>query len=109
MSIKDILTPRQQAEFVGRQDPIAHFRTNLTLPQKLRKNIFNINGQGGVGKTTLLKQFRDLVKAGNGVSAYVNESEPDTFKVMERLAVQFKKQGPAFHDFWKQYVTVPGI
>jgi len=58
-SLQDILKQRQQSGFVGREDQVNQFRQNLGLPLEddRRRFLFNIWGQGGVGKSTLLRQF----------------------------------------------------
>lgn len=58
-SLQDILKQRQQAGFVGRSEQVSLFRENLALPleEDSRRFIFNVWGQGGVGKSTLLYQF----------------------------------------------------
>lgn len=63
-SIQDILKARQQINFVGREEKIKLFRRNLELPPEDRRYrfIFNVWGQGNVGKTTLLKQFRQIAE-----------------------------------------------
>ena len=61
-SIQDVLKTRQRDVFVGREEHLALFQRNLKLPPEDRRFIFNIWGQGGVGKSTLLRQFRMLAE-----------------------------------------------
>jgi ABC-type cobalamin/Fe3+-siderophores transport system ATPase subunit len=64
LSRQDLLRAQQRATFVGRVEQLEAFQHNLT--HLLRADdgfaypgsfLFNIWGQGGVGKSTLLRQF----------------------------------------------------
>lgn len=107
MSLKDILKRRQQSEFIGRETQLDQFRYNLTLSPEnsLRHFFFNIYGQGGVGKTFLLKQFQKLSEEAKAVSAYVNENEVDIPTVMGRIAKQFEDNGYKLSSFQQRYQT----
>ncbi|MCA9926516.1 MAG: hypothetical protein KC421_29305 [Anaerolineales bacterium] len=61
-SLQDRIRDRQQKEFVAREAQVALFRENLTfdLDDDRYKFVFNIWGQGGVGKTTLLKRYMKI-------------------------------------------------
>jgi ABC-type phosphate transport system ATPase subunit len=60
-SLQDILQQRQQSGFVGREEQVSLFRQNLDLSWKTRAHfLFNVWGHGGVGKSTLLRQFRKM-------------------------------------------------
>ncbi|MBH8552447.1 ATP-binding protein [Nostocaceae cyanobacterium CENA357] len=64
-SLQDILKQRQQSGFVGREEQVNVFRQNLKLPleDSRRHFLFNVWGQGRVGKTTLLRQFRQIAES----------------------------------------------
>jgi Flp pilus assembly CpaF family ATPase len=49
------------SSFIGRREQLATFRASLTDPET-RANIVAVSGQGGVGKTTLLKEFRRIAE-----------------------------------------------
>lgn len=94
-SYREIKARRQQAAFVGRDDQITLFRRNLALAldDDRRSMIFGINGQGGVGKTTLLRRYHELVTAQHGLSALVNDDYLDPIAVMEQIARQCADRG----------------
>ncbi len=63
-SLQSILKRRQRQDFVGRQEEVKFFCQNLTLsPEDNRRRfVFNIFGQGGVGKTSLLRRLFKLAE-----------------------------------------------
>ncbi|MEA5616675.1 tetratricopeptide repeat protein, partial [Cronbergia sp. UHCC 0137] len=105
-SLRDIIKERQQSGFVGREDQIKHFRENLTLPVESRMFLFNIWGQGGVGKSTLLKQFRKIAEDAKTITAYIDEAEKTVPDVLGRLAEDLENKGyklPQFSERYKVY------
>jgi hypothetical protein len=52
-----------RSDFVGRQEELVAFRRSVTDPEATTM-IFAISGQGGVGKTTLLKEYGFLMRDG---------------------------------------------
>ena len=70
--------------------------------------IFSISGQGGVGKTTLLKEFRRIAEEHGDVVAYVDEGMvtnrvDDVPEALHRLVEDLERQGCKFDEFRKQY------
>jgi tetratricopeptide (TPR) repeat protein len=104
-SLQDIIKRRQRSEFVGRQAQINLFRQNLTLPfdDERRCFLFNVWGQGGVGKTYLIRHYRELAEKSWGITAYIDEDEKDVLSVMARMAQQFGQQGYTFKEFSERY------
>jgi tetratricopeptide (TPR) repeat protein len=104
-SLQDILKQRQQSGFVGREAQISLFRKNLKLPldDDSRCFVFNIWGQGGVGKSTLVRQFRKIAEEANIVTAYTDETEKNVPGVMGRLAEQLEQQGHKLGQFTERY------
>lgn len=104
-SLQDILKRRQRSDFVGREEQIALFRQNLALPldDDRRRFIFNVAGQGSVGKTWLLRRFRQLAGARDAITAWTDEAEEDVPEVMGRIAEQFEEQGYDLESFSERY------
>ena len=104
-SLQEILKQRQQKSFVGREEQINFFRSNLalSLESEQRRFILSVFGQGGVGKTTLLKQFRKIASENNFATALSNDEETSVPKVMARLAQQFENQGHKLEKFSERY------
>jgi ABC-type transport system involved in cytochrome c biogenesis ATPase subunit len=63
-SLQDILKRRQQEEFVRREEQLIFFRRNLRwdVNDPRRRSVVNVSGQGGVGKTWLLRRFRKIAE-----------------------------------------------
>ncbi|WP_414569172.1 tetratricopeptide repeat protein [Nostoc sp. CCY 9925] len=107
-NLQDIIKQRQQLGFVGREDQINQFRQNLTLPPEddRRCFLYNIWGEGGVGKSTLVRQFRKIAEEAKNITAYIDEAEKTVPEVMGRLAEDLERQGhklPQFSDRYKVY------
>lgn len=104
-SIQDIFKARQQISFVGREDQIKFFRSNLELPpeDRLYRFIFNICGQGGVGKTTLLQQFYKIAEEVKCIAVLTNDNEKSVLEVMEQLAKELEEKGHRLRKFTGRY------
>ncbi|MEH2037480.1 tetratricopeptide repeat protein [Nostoc sp.] len=104
-SLQDILKQRQQSGFVGREDQVNQFRQNLALPSEddRRHFVYNVWGQGGVGKSTLLRQFRKIADEAKIISAYIDEAEKTIPEVMGRLAEELERQGHKLTQFTERY------
>ena len=104
-SLQDIVKQRQQKSFVGREEQINLFRRNLelSLDNDQRRFIFSVFGQGGVGKTTLLGQYRKIAEAAKVVTALTDDEERSVPEAMARLAQHFEKQGHKLDKFDERY------
>ena len=100
-----------QDSFIGREAQLKAFRDVLTVPFDQRSQvIFNISGQGGIGKTTLLKQLRKIATDLKQLIAYADEGVPsnrvdDVSETLDRLATDFEQQGQKFDKFRERYKT----
>ena len=63
-SLQDIIKRRQREDFVGREEQLIFFRRNLgwEVDDPRRRFVVNVFGQGGVGKTWLLRRFRKIAE-----------------------------------------------
>ncbi|MFN6536114.1 MAG: tetratricopeptide repeat protein [Nostoc sp. EkiNYC01] len=104
-NLQDIIKQRQQLGFVGREDQINQFRQNLTLPPEddRRCFLYNIWGEGGVGKSTLVRQFRKIAEEAKNITAYIDEAEKTVPEVMGRLAEDLERQGHKLPQFAERY------
>ena len=103
-SLQDILRQRSQSSFIGREAQIALFRQNMERAPELRDYfIFNVWGQGGVGKSTLLRQFRNLAEEMEFATALTSDVETSVTEIMGRVADQFEQQGHKLSAFSERY------
>ncbi|MBW4519309.1 MAG: tetratricopeptide repeat protein [Scytolyngbya sp. HA4215-MV1] len=102
-SRQDILRQQQQTIFVGREAHLDQFRYNLKLPPESWRFLFNVWGQGGVGKSTLLRQFRKLAEDAGCITALTTDSETSVPEAMGRLAEQLAQQGHPLEAFAERY------
>ncbi len=109
LSWKDRLHRSQKSLFTGHAEKLRAFRMTLATPLEQRETLlFNISGQGGIGKTTLLKQFREITKDLQQVVAYVDEGSATNPidngpEALSRLALDLEKQGYELKEFQRLY------
>src|SRR5215216_2207394 len=104
-TIQGRLRQRQRSEFVGRDDHVTLFRRNLAAQPDERIYIFDVFGQGGIGKTTLLRRFRELAGAVNALTALTNDDQADVLMVMNQIAAELARQGHELRAFAERYRT----
>src|SRR5215203_4318277 len=84
-SLQDITRARKN--FVGRATHLKAFIENLSLspddPSKLF--VFNFYGQGGIGKTTLMRRLQDQARAKSALTAWIDEDIPDIPTAMAKV------------------------
>jgi tetratricopeptide (TPR) repeat protein len=103
-SLQDILKQRQQTTFVGREPQIAMFRQNMGRSPELRDYfIFNVWGQGGVGKSTLLRQFRKIANEAEFATALTSDAETSIPEALGRLAIELEQGGQKLTQFSDRY------
>src|SRR5437867_12220557 len=82
MRLGDRLSAARHRQFVGREGERALFRSALESPE-LPFSILHVYGPGGVGKTTLLKEFAYIAEQAAIPSVYVDarniEAAPEAF------------------------------
>jgi len=101
-SFQDLLSDFSAEVFVGRSEQLALFEKALTAsrPPFL---ILDVSGQGGVGKTTLLEQFRLVAKNHDVLTALANEDQSSIPAALDHLAHQFGESGHSFKTFDERY------
>jgi hypothetical protein len=85
-----VLRRRRTAAFVGRGGQLALFRENFDLPlgDERRSFVFNIHGEGGVGKSTLLDRWRAIARERGAAEARIDEQVYGAPEAMAALAEQ---------------------
>jgi tetratricopeptide (TPR) repeat protein len=102
--IEDILLRRQAGKFVGRSGQLALFRDNFNLPANDRYFVFNVYGEGGVGKTTLIDRWRAIAREQGAVEARIDEEVYGVPEAMAALADQLG--GSAMTEFRARYADL---
>ncbi len=102
-SRQEAIQQKRQSTFVGREQQLDQFRYNLALPPEDWYFLFNIWGQGGVGKSTLLRQFRKLAEHTGCITAVIDEGTTSVPEAMGRLAEQLGQQGHPLKQFSERY------
>lgn len=102
--LTSIFGERESSEFVGREEQLNLFESNLRLrPRDRHYFIFNIHGQGGMGKSTLLTQFEQQAQALGALTTRVDEDQNGLLPVLSRMVEQLKAQGIDVKDFEAEY------
>ncbi len=110
-SFQDLFKEQQKEEsreaFFGRGDEIARFREVLAQPTEDRRLLFfNAYGQGGVGKSFLLKRFQQIAHEHKVLTAWSNDGQRSIIDVMAQLSEDLRAQGArlkSFEDRLKTY------
>jgi tetratricopeptide (TPR) repeat protein/GTPase SAR1 family protein len=97
-----------QSIFIGRIRELDFFVHNILKPEEPIFNIVSIWGQGGVGKSTLLKQIMNQMRTAeykdNCLAALVDERHVTPASMMERWADQLSisgRFGKALRRYWE--------
>ena len=108
-SLRNKLARKKKQDFIGREEQLAMFRANFNEnnTDDGSYNIFNIHGQGGVGKTTLSRQYERIAKENKAIVAFIDlESDIRNIpNLMAEIVHQLKKQNADFSEFDKKYQT----
>lgn len=107
ISLQDRLKQRRSSTFVGREQQLEMFRQNIIRPLDSEDCyfIFSIHGQGGVGKTELLKKYNAIAKEHNALAAYIDEDTKDLPEMLADFARQLKEQNAPLNEFDERYKT----
>ncbi|MZD05795.1 AAA family ATPase, partial [Streptomyces sp. SID5785] len=102
----ELIRERAQGEFVGRREQLSLFSENLAKDPLSESDpadfLFSVHGLGGVGKSTLLRQWREAARRAGALTAVVDENDvhgvPQT---LTELARQLAGEGGALKGFDK--------
>lgn len=105
LTLQDLIRRRQARGFVGRQAELGHFQDNLRLPieDPLRRFLFSVHGDAGVGKSFLVRQFTRLAREQGYATAHVDESVFDVPTTMDTIATELAQQNRPLKEFAKRY------
>ncbi len=107
VSRRNLAIQRSQEVFAGRTQALDDFRRNLGLSDEERKLVWMVVGEGGIGKTTLLRRYRAIASNPNDydyATAWVDEFTPaSVVSVMGAIADQLETQGRSLKAFRDRY------
>ncbi|GAB4193127.1 MAG: tetratricopeptide repeat protein [Roseiflexaceae bacterium] len=92
MTWDDIIEKADSENFIGRERELSVFLEQIEKNEP-KYLVFFVNGQGGVGKTTLLGRYRDLVEEKGFVWTESDDVQKDVVMVLGKLAEQFTEKG----------------
>ncbi|MCB0166851.1 MAG: ATP-binding protein, partial [Anaerolineae bacterium] len=104
-TFQDLLGDFSDEVFVGRTEQLDLFEKAITAARPLFL-ILAVHGQGGVGKSTLLEQFRHTAHNHNALTALTNEDYPSILTTLEQLAHDLEDAGhpcPTFKENYHHY------
>ncbi len=104
----ELAKQRSKDVFAGRRQALDSFRRNLELRPESedRKFIWMVCGEGGIGKSTLLRRYRSILSEMEYRSAWIDEFTPATvLSVMHAIAEELEKQGAPLKAFAERYKT----
>ncbi|WP_329231160.1 tetratricopeptide repeat protein [Streptomyces sp. NBC_01460] len=99
---------RARTGFVGRRNELAVFRETFARdPEEADfPFLFHVRGNGGVGKSTLVRQWEATAREqASVVTAYVDDDVHDAIEAMEAVSVRLGRQGHPLRKFDKQLST----
>ncbi len=103
MTIKwgQVIDNKDYENFIGREKELITF-TNEIRKYPLRYLIFFISGQGGVGKTTLIKQYKIIAEKDGFIVADCDEKQYGIPELLYRFMNQIEQQGIKLKEFSKK-------
>lgn len=108
-SWKEIIDSRRRENFVGRSEYLSIFSENFNsdVPTYL---LFSVTGEGGVGKSTLLKQYGNIVSGPTvrGISIVCDENHLSPVDAMGYIAEKLSRfdiRHKEFNERYKAYRT----
>jgi tetratricopeptide (TPR) repeat protein len=102
-TLREINLRRRAQQFVGRTEQILAFSSNLSLPIEERRYIWNLHGQGGIGKTTLLKRLLEIARDEGALTAFADESLSDAVDVMASISKALHSQEVPLKNFEERH------
>ncbi|MEZ4851230.1 MAG: tetratricopeptide repeat protein [Bacteroidia bacterium] len=102
-SLINRIRKKQAESFIGRTAYIESFTKNLDLTEP--DVIFNIYGQGGVGKSFLSQKYLRIAQENKCLTLYTDESIKNLLDWMEDISTQLSRQGIELKEFDKRYKT----
>lgn len=98
----DFIDNSDQENFIGRTNELSIFRDNLLSSQPLSL-IFFVFGQGGVGKSELLKQYKNLAEENGHIVAVSDETQTDIPLLLDKFSRDVEESGGKLKRFSEKF------
>jgi tetratricopeptide (TPR) repeat protein len=100
----ELIRQRARTQFVGRRTQLSLFAENLLKDPESETDpaefLFHVHGLGGVGKSTLLRQWQETARRAGAVTAVVDENDVHGMQqAMVELARQLAEQAGPLKEF----------
>lgn len=94
-SMQELIRRRRRAGFIGRRGELDAFRANFDVPpdDDRHRFLFHVHGIGGVGKTSLVREWEQLAREQGALTAYVDEAVGSVPEAMAAISAQFALRG----------------
>ncbi|MGW0906904.1 tetratricopeptide repeat protein [Streptomyces sp. NPDC002853] len=105
--MQELIRRRRRAGFVGRRGELDAFRANFDVPPNDDRHrfLFHVHGIGGVGKTSLVREWEQLARERGALTAYVDEAVGSVPEAMAAIAAQFALRGRRCKDLTRLLAT----
>ncbi|MFF7792690.1 tetratricopeptide repeat protein [Streptomyces sp. NPDC007991] len=100
----ELIRQRTRARFVGRRAQLSLFAENLARDPQSEEDpaefLFHVRGVGGVGKSTLLRQWQEAARRAGAVTAVVDEGDVHGVQpALTELARQLAEQAGPLKEY----------
>ncbi len=90
LSRRERIRQQRGAGFKGRLNEVAAFRANLALgaQDEAFQFVFHVHGNGGVGKTSLVRRWEEEARRHGAMTAYVDDGVHSVAEVIGHCAIE---------------------
>lgn len=94
-SMQELIRRRRGAGFVGRRGELDAFRANFDVrpDDERHRFLFHVHGIGGVGKTSLVREWEQVARERGALTAYVDDAVGSVPEAMAAITAQFALRG----------------
>ncbi|MCF1597989.1 ATP-binding protein [Streptomyces muensis] len=94
-SMQELIGRRKRAGFVGRRAEIDRFRGNFDVPPDDERHsfVFHVHGTGGVGKSSLLRELKQVAADCGAATAMLDETVHSVPDAMAAISAQLASIG----------------